>query len=206
MIAVIAIIALNLIVTIIGFRAFKSQEEPEKFLFIPYMVARGENLKGLLFSQFAHAGWMHLGFNMISFIFFAPGLAAAPDIGPLGMVAIYVISGIGADALVFLLKQKDPQYSALGASGSVSGIIFAAIVVNPHMSLIIFPVPIPIPAPIFAIGYLALSFYLSRRGDLGGISHEAHIGGALTGFAAAAILSKNGLGPLLMRLQEFLPG
>jgi len=62
---------------------------------------------------------------------------------------------------------------------------------------------LPIPAPIFAIGYLALSTYLMRK-QFGNIGHEAHIGGALSGFLLAGLLSDQGYVPLLDRLTHLI--
>jgi membrane associated rhomboid family serine protease len=71
------------------------------------------------------------------------------------------------------------------------------------MDLYLMFLPIPIPGPIFAIAYLALSFYLARQGG-DGISHEAHIGGALAGLAVTAFMAPSGLEPVFMELKRLL--
>jgi membrane associated rhomboid family serine protease len=83
----------------------------------------------------------------------------------------------------------------------VTGIIFAAIVLRPEMSVGFFYVPIPIPAPLFAVGYIVLSTYFMRRGG-GHISHEAHLAGAISGLLLAGLLAPEGFGPLLERIQN----
>jgi membrane associated rhomboid family serine protease len=65
-------------------------------------------------------------------------------------------------------------------------------------------VPIPIPAPIFAVIYIAYSSFLLDKG-VGNVAHEAHIGGALTGFLLAGLLSPYHFAPLLERIQRLLP-
>jgi len=201
MISIVLIITANVIGTIIGLRALRSQAEAEKFLFIPHALAQGRNIQGTVLSHVAHTGYGHLFFNMLSFFFFAPTVAKM--MGAIGLWTVYILSAVGADLLTFLLRRNDPGYACLGASGSVTGVIFAAIVLNPYMNIFFFLIPIPIPGPIFALLYIALSLYFMKQ-EGAGISHESHIGGALAGFAIAALLSERGLGPLLERIREFL--
>jgi membrane associated rhomboid family serine protease len=72
------------------------------------------------------------------------------------------------------------------------------------MSIFFLLVPIPIPGPVFAILYIAISTYFMRR-QMGSISHEAHIGGAVSGFLLAGLLSSEGFRPLLDRITDLLP-
>jgi len=65
-------------------------------------------------------------------------------------------------------------------------VLFAAIVYFPTQSLFILPIPVPIPAPLFAVGYLAYNWYLSRRGQ-DNVNHTAHIDGAITGLLFVAV-------------------
>jgi membrane associated rhomboid family serine protease len=89
---------------------------------------------------------------------------------------------------------NDPGYRSLGASGSVSGVLFSAIVLHPDMGIVLFPVPVPIPGPVFAVAYVLLSIWGARR-RLGNVGHEAHLGGALTGFLLTG--ARVGFRPLL---------
>ena len=119
------------------------------------------------------------------------------------MLLIYVSAAIFSTLFVYYLRRADPRYRALGASDSLTGIIFAAMVLLPAMSGYFFFVPVPIPAPLFAIGYILLSTYLMRRGG-GQISHEAHVAGAISGLILAGLLAPEGFGPLLHRIQNLL--
>lgn len=197
MIGIFFIILLNLAVTVLGLRALASRQRAESFLFAPYDVARGRNLTGLLLSNFSHIGWGHFFFNMLSFFFFAPSVVRAGGIPAL--ILIYAVSLVGSDLTVLALRFRNPAYRALGASGAVSGVIFAAIVFNPHLDVFLFFIPIGIPGPLFAIGYVLLSIFLARR-EGGGIGHDAHAGGAVAGFLAGALISDRGLVPLWERL------
>jgi membrane associated rhomboid family serine protease len=134
---------------------------------------------------------------MMTLFFFAP--VVEEQMGAPYLLILYAITALGADLAVYAMHYKNPRYACLGASGSVSGVLFGAIVLRPEMNLYLMLLPIPIPAPLFAVGYIALSFYLAHRGG-DGISHEAHIGGALAGLALTAVLSPTGLDPLIERI------
>jgi membrane associated rhomboid family serine protease len=87
-----------------------------------------------------------------------------------------VVSDLGT----YFKHRNDPQYASLGASGAISAVLFAAIVYFPWMKLFIIPIPVPIPAPLFAVGYVAYTWYSARQAR-GRINHDAHLGGALFG-------------------------
>jgi membrane associated rhomboid family serine protease len=93
-----------------------------------------------------------------------------------------VLSEIGT----VIKHRNNPQYASLGASGAILAVLFASIVYFPDQRLFILPIPVPIPAPLFAVGYLAFSYWSARQAR-GRINHDAHIGGALTGLAFVAV-------------------
>ena len=197
------LIGINVLISLIGFSRMNGMAGARAgmFFFSPSEVSAGENYEGLLLSHFAHADGSHLLFNMLTLYSFGPVVEL--DLGSLSMLLIYVSAGIVSTLFVYYLHRSDPRYRALGASDSVTGIIFAAIVLRPGMSVYFFYVPIPIPAPLFAVGYIVLSTYLMRRGG-GHISHEAHIAGAISGLLLAGLLAPGGFGPLLGRIQNLL--
>lgn len=195
------LLGLNVAVSFWAFSAFK-KGQGDRFLFVPYQAARGRNLEGAMLSQFSHADPGHLFFNMLALYFFGPVVERY-----LGMhfLTIYFASGFIALLVVFLLRMRNPNHRVLGASGAVTGILFAAIVLEPGMTIFLFILPIPMPAPVFAVLYLAVSTFFMSRGDHSNVSHEAHIGGALSGLALGALLSPYGLGPLMERIHNLLP-
>jgi membrane associated rhomboid family serine protease len=156
----------------------------------PYSIAHGSGYPTLLTSGFVHADLMHLLFNLFTFYAFAPSMERT--IGTPQFLVLYfcglLISGVGT---VFK-HRNDPNYAALGASGAILALLFASIVYFPQQRLFILPIPLPIPAPLFALGYLAFSYYSSGRSTAernatgrtsDRINHDAHILGALTGLA-----------------------
>lgn len=156
----------------------------ERNLFRPYRIARGKEYYTFVTSGLVHADLMHLIFNMVTYYFFAFRLETY--IGGAQFAILYLI-GLFASHIGTYFKQKDnPEYASLGASGAISAVLFAAIVFDPYQSLFIIPIPVPIPAPLFALGYLAYSWYAARNVP-GRINHDAHFGGAVAGLLYVAI-------------------
>jgi membrane associated rhomboid family serine protease len=200
----IGLVVINVVVSVLGFRAFQdpSGEHTKRFLFIPHDVARGENGVGMLLSHFAHGSLVHLMFNMIALYSFAG--TVLDILGPVKFLLIYVAAGCGSDLLVFALRKDDPGYRCLGASGSVFGIVMAAVVLRPDTSVMLFLVPVPIPGPIFMLGYAIISIVLIARKHRGRISHEGHLGGALIGLAVTGVTAPRGLDPLFRWFAQWL--
>ena len=166
------------------FGLYGSQPFLERNLFRPYWLARGRRHATVVTSGFMHADLMHLIFNMMTFYFFAFNLERY--IGTARFLALYFIGLLASHAGTYFKHKDNPDYASVGASGAISAVLFASIVYFPEQSLIILPIPVPIPAPLFAIGYLAFSYYASRQ-NRGRINHDAHLGGALTGLAFVAV-------------------
>ena len=98
------------------------------------------------------------------------------------------VGGVVFSVLFDFGKHKDdPHYSAVGASGAVSAVVFASILLYPTNSLILFPIPFPIPAVVFGILYLIYSAYMAKRGG-DNIGHNAHFWGAIYGLVLTIIL------------------
>jgi membrane associated rhomboid family serine protease len=184
--------ALTILVLIVvaSVTALLSRGLLERAALRPYLIARGSGYARLLSSGFVHADIAHLVFNLITLYSFAFTLERT--IGTARFVALYLcgllVSGIGT-----CIKHRDePNYSSLGASGAILAVLFASIVYFPRTRLFILPIPIPIPAPLFAVGYLALSYY-SARNPRGRINHDAHLAGALSGLAFVALTDPRSL-------------
>lgn len=194
-----ALIALNVAVSLWGFSSLRAGSF-KRFVFAPYEVARGRNLQGLLLSHFSHGDGWHLFFNMLTLYIF--GRVVEGALGP-RMLLIYLGAAVAGNLIILILRRNNPDYRVLGASDSVTGILFAAIVLQPEMSIQFLILPIPIPAPIFAIIYLAYTSFLLDKG-IGNVSHEAHLGGALAGLALGGWLAPEHFGPLIERAQRLL--
>jgi membrane associated rhomboid family serine protease len=165
--------------------AFANRQLVERLVFRPYEFARGRNRYTVVTSAFVHADLPHLAFNMITFYFFGATLLEQRIGTPL-FVMLYVLGLLLSEFITYRRHRNNPEYATLGASGAISAVLFAAIVYFPTMKLYLFFVPIGIPATLFAVGYLAYSWW-SARENRGRINHDAHFAGAVVGLAFVAI-------------------
>lgn len=178
----IIIIAANVIFSLKGFNDFSFFE---KYKFNIGAIKRGEQVR-MASSGFLHVDTQHLFFNMLTLFFFA-----YPVIGHLGEInflLIYFGSLLVGNLLSLYFHKNEYHYSAVGASGAVTGILYSAILLNPGMSLYMFFIPIPIPAYIFGIAYLLYSIY-GMKNRVGNIGHDAHFGGAIGGYVITLVLA-----------------
>ena len=182
--AVLLIILANVLVSMKGFNDYSFLD---KFKFQVGRVLGDEKIR-MLTSGFLHVDWMHLGFNMYALYLF--GNIVAVRLGVPNFLIIYFGSLIAGNMYSLYFHKNEPYYSAVGASGAVSGIIYASIMLYPEMELFLFFVPIPIPGYIFGVGYLLYSIYGMKK-QLGNVGHSAHLGGAMGGFAITLLVNPN---------------
>jgi membrane associated rhomboid family serine protease len=149
-----------------------------KFMLHPYSVSKGHKVWTVITSGLIHADWMHLFFNMFTFVAFAFTLEQL--LGSFKFGLLYFLAMILSD-LPTIFKHKDHfNYNSLGASGAISAVLFSFILFSPTTKISIMFIPIGIPAWIFGIIYLIYCAYASRN-SRDGINHDAHFFGALTG-------------------------
>jgi len=138
---------------------------------------------------------MHLLFNMYSLYSF--GSVIEHIFGFPTFLAIYFAGIVGGSGLSLWLHRMH-DYRALGASGGVCGIIFACIFLVPGSSVRIFLLPIDIPAYVYAVVFMAGSYFGIRR-QRSNIGHDAHLGGAIIG-----LLTTTALQPWIVRQNPVL--
>ncbi|MFT6715424.1 MAG: membrane associated rhomboid family serine protease [Saprospiraceae bacterium] len=170
----------------ITFSAFKDHALRSKLIFHPYTVYGKKEWFRLISHGFIHADNSHAFFNLFALWMFGTNVEAYFGQYFGGKATLYFIilyvGGIVAASLISLEKHKNnPSYSALGASGAVSAVVFSAIVMEPKMQMGLIFFPVMIDGWIFGLLYLAYSTYMSKKAT-DNIGHDAHIWGAVFGF------------------------
>ena len=166
--------------------AVRKKDLFHKFKFNAYMVFHRKEWWRLFSSGLIHADWMHLIFNMLTLYFFGGTveLYFKYNFGTWGipMFILLYVAALAVSSIPDLIKHKNNHYyNAVGASGAVSAILFAAILFDPTMKIMLFIIPIPIPGYVFAPLYLLYSHYMSNK-NMDNIGHNAHFWGAVFGF------------------------
>ncbi len=173
------------ITAITSIRAFSDQELYRKFIFAPNYMSRNNEWHRFFTYGFLHGDWMHLIFNMFAFYSFGQLVENTfvqlyPGFGRLIYIVLY-LSALPLSSLVdFFQHKNNPRYMAVGASGAVSAVIFASILIYPQGGIMIFPIPFSIPAYIFGPLYLIFCVYMARNSN-DNIGHVAHFYGAVYG-------------------------
>jgi membrane associated rhomboid family serine protease len=177
----ILIIGLNIAFTFIG---FKNDAFFEQYRFHIASIKRGQYYR-LLSSGFLHVNTTHLLFNMFTFYFFVDIVVGI--IGTTAFLALFLGSLLAGNFFGYYFHFKDDYYSAVGASGAVTGILFSALLLYPNIELMLFLIPIPIPGYLFGIGYLLYTLYgMKAQNDT--IGHTAHFGGAVGGILITLVV------------------
>lgn len=181
------LITLNVIASL---AAFGRPEMLRDGMLAPYEIVREGKWYQTISSGFLHADIGHLFMNLFTLFFFGPEIEHR--LGPARFLVIY-FGAMLAGSLLAVARHKDQMsYRALGASGAVSGVLFAFVLYRPFAKIQIFLIPIGIPAVLFAVGYVAISLW-GMKTRIGGIGHDAHLGGALGGMLLTALLDPRAL-------------
>lgn len=189
-------ISILVITCLVSYIAFNNQGLFYKLDFQPYEIQRNplKNLYRFLTHGFIHADWMHLLFNMFSFFFFAGSIENVFDYKFQNLSVLYFmllyLGGIFMSVIHTFEKHKnDIWYHGVGASGGVSAILMANVIYFPLNEICLYGF-ICFPGILWALIYLAYSFYMGRRGG-DYINHDAHFIGAIYGVVITLIIDRN---------------
>jgi len=135
----------------------------------------------LLSYMFLHSGWMHLFSNMAFLWVFGDNIEDA--MGHFRFLAFYLLCGIAA-ALTYALITRDQFAPLVGASGAVSGVIGAYLILHPRTKvwiLLFWRIPLKIPALLGLGGWAVLQIYSVMEAGAGNVAWWAHLGGLAAG-------------------------
>jgi membrane associated rhomboid family serine protease len=172
-----------LITIVTSIVAFNNSAFMEKLILVPYRIKHNHEYYRFITSGIVHANWLHLGFNMISFYFFA-GLIES-YFGPNRFLLLYIGSVVIANIPTYLKYADKSRYGSLGASGGVSAILFAFVIIHPFQTIYIYF--IPVPAILFGVFYILYSYIMDKKGS-DEVNHSAHLYGALVGLIYTSVL------------------
>jgi membrane associated rhomboid family serine protease len=188
-----ALIALNVLfffVELSGGDAFI-----EKWAFVParFVANPVADSLTLFTAMFMHAGWLHLGGNMLYLWIFGDNVE--DRFGHVKFLVFYLVCGLAATfaQLVFNLESTIPN---LGASGAVAGVLGAYILLLPQAKIKVLQGQrvVQVPALIVIGLWFVLQFFsgvgsiAATTTDTGGVAYMAHIGGFVAGFALTFLL------------------
>lgn len=194
-------IALVAVTALVSWQAWTRPKLLERLILWPPAIDRDRQYERLLTHGFIHADGMHLLFNMITLYSFGGVMERylGAVIGPAGFLPFYLSAIVVAILPTYLRHRHDARYSSLGASGGVSAVLFASIMLDPWAGILLFLIPIPIPAFVFAGLYVGYSMWMDRRGG-DNINHSAHLWGALYGVIFMLAMQPELAGEFVRRL------
>ena len=166
---------------VVSLLAFRTPSLLMRLILWPPAIDRHRQYDRLVTYGFIHADFWHLLFNMVTLFFFGRVMEQVMTQlsgSRLTFVAFYFSALVVSILPTYLKHQKDPNYRSLGASGAVSAVLFAYILIDPWARIGVFFVPMP--AIVFAVLYIAYSIWMDRRGG-DNVNHGAHLAGAAYG-------------------------
>jgi len=166
----------------------------ENFALFPYYIFHGEGLYTLFTSMFLHAGFLHLFGNMLYLYIFGDNVEDV--FGHASYFAFYIFCGLAA-AFTFILSltSLNPNDCVVGASGAISGVLGAYLVLYPKakvLTLVLYgwPIIVPIPAILFLGFWFLMQWLLGIFDVTGHVAYWAHIGGFIAGVILALTIGR----------------
>ena len=190
------------ITALVSWMAFNNRKLADRLILWPPAIDKHKQYDRLVTYGFIHADFGHLLFNMVTLYFFGRsietimlGITGQWWVYPLFYLAALVVSILPT----YLKNQKNPNYLSLGASGAVSAVLFAYILIAPwKLILVMF---IPAPAIIYAAFYVGYSIWMDKKGG-DNVNHSAHLAGAAFGVMFMLIMEPELLQHFLQSLMN----
>jgi membrane associated rhomboid family serine protease len=186
------------ITVLVSIGAFNNQKIMDDLIFHPPAVSQRNQWYRFFSAGLVHADVTHLAFNMISLYLFGRFvedgfLYLFAEKGKILFLAMYILALPVSLLPTYFKNRHNYHYYGLGASGAVSAVVFAGLLLAPTIRVGFFLLPPIIPGYVFAPLYLIISVILERKGR-DNINHSAHIWGAIFGllFVTLAMWLLNG--------------
>jgi membrane associated rhomboid family serine protease len=186
---------------VVSFLAFSNPRLLERLILWPPAISRGHEYWRLATCGLIHVDIAHLAFNMITLYFFGALMERfyTTFVGAGGYVLFYAGALVVSCLPSYLRHREDGNYRSLGASGAVSAVLFAFILLRPWA--IIYVYFLPVPAILYAVAYLCYTIYMDRR-RVDHINHSAHLWGALYGIVVTLLVQPGVAGVFLSQLMQ----
>lgn len=151
----------------------------------------------LLSYQFLHGGWDHLIGNLLFLWVFSDNVEDC--LGHLRFLVFYLITGVIA-GLVHVAIEPGSEVPLIGASGAISGVLGAYLLLHPFARLVVLIVfvPLVLPAWLLLAGWFGFQFFASQADGTGPVAWWAHIGGFAAGMILVVVFRQRGV-PLFAR-------
>lgn len=174
-------LALIAVTCIVSISAFGNPRLLEALVLWPPAITRRHQYWRLLSYGLVHADGTHLFFNMFTLFFFGRAMENlyAQYLGPFGFALFYAGGLLVSILPSWWMHRRDPNYRSLGASGAVSAVLFAFILLQPWAMIFVFFVPLP--AILYAVAYIAYSIWMDHTGGRDHVNHSAHMWGGAYG-------------------------
>lgn len=196
-------LALIIVTVLVSWQAWQRPRLLDRLILWPPAIERRREYDRLLTYGFIHADGMHLAFNMITLYAFGRVMEfyLGERLGPVAYLLFYLSAVVVSILPTWLRHQRDPHYRSLGASGAVSAVLFASILLDPWSGIYLFFIPIPIPGFVYGGLYLWYTIWMDRRGG-DNVNHSAHLWGALYGMLFTVLQEPAVAGDFLQRLMS----
>ena len=187
------------ITVLVSWLAFNNKRLLDRLILWPPAIARQHQYDRLVTHGFIHADFQHLLFNMITLYFFGRLVERffAAYIGEVGFLLFYLSALVVAILPTYIGHRSDAGYRSLGASGAVSAVLFAFILMQPWSMIFVFF--LPMPAIVYAVLYVGYSIWKDHHGG-DNINHSAHLWGAAYGVMCTLLIDPDVLGSFTQQL------
>lgn len=181
--ATLSLICVNILISLYAFygdRTFINQ--------FAFQVGAVRDLKQnyrIFTSSFLHGNFAHLLLNMMTLMFFGPGVEGV--LGKAGFLLVYFGAILTSGVVSLRVNRDNPAYSSIGVSDAVSGVVLSFCCFYPMQPIYIMFIPVGVPAILYGVLFMAVSAQMMERPNRV-IAHEGHLGGAIAGVVLTVLM------------------